>query len=136
MTEHTHKIKVNKANPRGIRVDYTPEEIAALDARDVHHKAIIVPANRLKAVRQIRNVLLTESDFTQVNDRPDNKEKADWATYRQKLRDIPVTDGNGNPTNIEALHKSWQKAHREPDFPKIGDVPFDDGMWPTQPVKE
>ena len=37
-------------------------------------------------VRQTRNELLKESDWTQVADAPVNKEG--WATYRQALRDI------------------------------------------------
>lgn len=37
-------------------------------------------------VRQTRNELLKESDWTQVADAPVNKEA--WATYRQALRDI------------------------------------------------
>lgn len=40
-------------------------------------------------IRRTRNVLLAESDFTQLQDVPLNDaEKAAWAAYRQDLRDI------------------------------------------------
>lgn len=38
-------------------------------------------------MREKRNKLLAESDWTQVADAP--VDKAAWATYRQALRDIP-----------------------------------------------
>lgn len=50
-------------------------------------------------VRNRRNKLLSESDWTQL---PDNTlltvEKDQWATYRQSLRDI--TDSSADPENI------------------------------------
>jgi hypothetical protein len=42
-------------------------------------------------VRRKRNIKLTESDWTQVDDAPVNK--AAWATYRQALRDVPAQTG-------------------------------------------
>ena len=39
-----------------------------------------------KEVRQVRNLLLSESDWTQVPDSP--VDSTAWATYRQALRDI------------------------------------------------
>jgi hypothetical protein len=42
-------------------------------------------------VREERNVLLDESDWTQVADAP--VDKAAWATYRQELRDISAQAG-------------------------------------------
>lgn len=39
--------------------------------------------------RRTRNELLSESDWTQMNDSPlTNEEKTAWATYRQELRDV------------------------------------------------
>lgn len=49
-----------------------------------------------KAVRQQRNQLLKDSDWTQIVDSTANKE--DWAAYRQALRDI--TAQTGFPWNI------------------------------------
>ena len=40
-------------------------------------------------MRLHRDRLLKESDWTQVNDAPVNREA--WATYRQTLRDFPAT---------------------------------------------
>lgn len=40
-------------------------------------------------IREVRNRLLLECDWTQLADSPLSVEvKADWATYRQSLRDI------------------------------------------------
>ena len=51
-------------------------------------------------VRRKRNLLLTESDWTQVADSPlTDSKKAEWATYRQALRDVPVT--NSSVTDID-----------------------------------
>ena len=41
-------------------------------------------------IRAQRNQLLTNTDGTQAVDNPSPK-KADWAAYRQALRDLPVT---------------------------------------------
>lgn len=39
--------------------------------------------------RSTRNKLLSESDWTQMNDSPlSNEDKTAWATYRQELRDV------------------------------------------------
>ena len=45
-------------------------------------------------VREMRNKMLTSSDWTQVADAP--VDKAAWATYRQALRDIPSQAGFPN----------------------------------------
>ena len=48
-------------------------------------------------IRYIRNHLLTESDWTQLNDSPLSEDKlAAWSTYRQALRDLTDNiDENG-----------------------------------------
>ena len=48
-------------------------------------------------VREKRNKLLADSDWTQVADAP--VDQAAWATYRQALRDI--TEQDGFPVNVE-----------------------------------
>lgn len=41
-------------------------------------------------VRQKRNRMLSQTDWTQVSDAPlSTEEKSKWATYRQQLRDLP-----------------------------------------------
>ena len=56
-----------------------------------------VNANRAKSVRDTRNQLLKDCDWTQLSD--STADKAAWATYRQALRDIPSQ--NGFPYEIE-----------------------------------
>ena len=41
-------------------------------------------------IRGQRDALLTKTDGTQAEDNPGAK-KAEWATYRQALRDLPPT---------------------------------------------
>jgi len=51
--------------------------------------------NEWTAIRQQRNRLLSESDWTQLADSPADKDK--WAVYRQELRDITTQK---NPFSI------------------------------------
>jgi hypothetical protein len=46
--------------------------------------------NEWTAIRQQRNRLLSESDWTQLADSPADKDK--WAVYRQELRDITTQE--------------------------------------------
>jgi hypothetical protein len=48
--------------------------------------------------RAERNILLLESDWTQLPDVPEETKQL-WATYRQALRDI--TEQSGYPTDIQ-----------------------------------
>lgn len=50
------------------------------------------------SVRQQRDVLLTQSDWTQLEDSP-LKDDAEWLSYRQALRDITLQPGF--PENID-----------------------------------
>ena len=48
-------------------------------------------------LRRDRNTLLVSSDWTQYNDSPLTDEaKAEWASYRQELRDLPSTNPDPN----------------------------------------
>lgn len=47
-------------------------------------------------VRSERNILLAQSDWTQVADAP--VDQAAWAAYRQALRDVPQQ--SGFPNNV------------------------------------
>ena len=56
--------------------------------------------NVLDIVRNLRNSLLLESDWTQSSDTPlTDTKKAEWATYRQTLRDLPAN--NTSATSID-----------------------------------
>jgi hypothetical protein len=58
--------------------------------------------------RIIRNQLLAESDWTQVNDSPlDNATKVLWATYRSSLRSLPE-------------HENWPNLE-DADWPTLED---------------
>ena len=53
-------------------------------------EAVVRTDNTLEILRLKRDALLTESDWTQVSDSPlTDAKKAEWATYRQALRDLP-----------------------------------------------
>lgn len=53
---------------------------------------LMIDEERLNVVRSIRNTLLAQSDWTQLPDSPlTDAKRAEWATYRQALRDILQT---------------------------------------------
>lgn len=54
----------------------------------------------MKSLRRRRQVDLSSSDWTQAADSPlSDAKKAEWATYRQQLRDLPAnTSDPANPT--------------------------------------
>ena len=68
-------------------------------------------------LRQKRDIRLAGSDWTQMADSPlSNSKKAEWATYRQALRDLPntlearasfVSHANTNPFDAENGEWSW-----------------------------
>lgn len=58
-------------------------------------------------VREQRNQLLKDSDWTQISDYDlglENKEQ--WATYRQELRDLPEVQSN--PFDIQWPNQFWE----------------------------
>lgn len=82
-------------------VPFTVEEEAARDAEEAAIAAA-APENALRAIRQKRNALLHACDWTQLPDAPASSlgvkadgitpaTVADWAAYRQALRDYPGT---------------------------------------------
>ena len=50
---------------------------------------------KLAVIRNYRNLLLSQSDWTQLSDAQCNKTA--WAQYRQSLRDLPATIDLTNP---------------------------------------
>ena len=86
-----------------IEGNYQASEHIVVDGEAVERTDNILEILRLK-----RDALLTESDWTQVNDSPlSDTKKTEWATYRQELRDLPSS------------HQSTTN--------------FDDVVFPTQP---
>ena len=66
----------------------TPAKTAAEQEAAYNAK---LDANRVGFIRNERNALLTRFDWTQLADAP--VDKAAWAAYRQKLRDVPAQTG-------------------------------------------
>jgi len=61
-----------------------------------------------KEFRNIRDSLLSRCDWTQSPDSPLTEEKkAEWATYRQSLRDLPITITNPKSMVIDLNHENW-----------------------------
>jgi hypothetical protein len=94
--------------PRFHRVDgtdipFAPEEEIARNAEESAFEDAR-PASFMASLRDKRNTLLDSSDWTHYTDSPlDDEVKADWATYRQELRDLPATtEDPANPTWPEA----------------------------------
>jgi hypothetical protein len=57
-------------------------------------EAAPTPAQTEEQIRQQRNVLLARSDWTQLPDAQlTTEQKAEWATYRQALRDVTTQAG-------------------------------------------
>jgi hypothetical protein len=72
--------------------DYTDEEgVLHTKAEQEAAYQAGLDAEAAKGIRAERNRLLSESDWTQVDDAP--VDKAAWATYRQALRDITSQEG-------------------------------------------
>jgi hypothetical protein len=69
---------------------FTDNEDATAAEQEATYKAM-KDAEFATNARSQRDKLLSESDWTQVDDAP--VDKAAWATYRQALRDIPQQDG-------------------------------------------
>ena len=74
----------------GVRVALTEIEIAARQTKE----ALVAsqePERLASQIRQERNTLLSECDWTQVSDAPVNQ--VAWQTYRQALRDVTSQEG-------------------------------------------
>jgi uncharacterized protein with HEPN domain len=52
-------------------------------------------ATKWREVRRMRDVLIAKTDYTQVSDSPfSDEKKAEFAEYRQALRDLPQSTDN------------------------------------------
>ena len=67
---------------------------------------------------ELRISLLVQSDWTQLPDVPlSNEKKAEWATYRQELRDLP-------------------SVYPDPQWKNNDETSMPDITWPTKPADE
>ena len=63
----------------------------------IHLDALLAPegnenAYYVERMRNWRDILLTQSDWTQMQDSPlTDSKKQEWSTYRQALRDFPAS---------------------------------------------
>jgi len=89
--------------------NFINKKIDIVSKKLIEDTSIIQKAISTKnAIRKERNYILLTTDWTQMPDSPlSNSKKAEWATYRQQLRDLP-----SNYTDSDSL----------------GDV-----VWPTTP---
>lgn len=79
-------------------IPFTMEEEAEWDASESAFESEAA-VRQLKDVRSNRDALLAACDWTQLPDAPlTNTQTADWASYRQALRDITT---QSDPFNIE-----------------------------------
>jgi hypothetical protein len=66
-------------------IELTAEEIAEVEAR------VAAADLNFNEVRMLRSGMLAGSDWTQMVDSAlTDEKKAEWATYRQELRDYPA----------------------------------------------
>ena len=100
-------------------LQWNSDDIEKPSETEVNNKiAEIKAAYPLKYLREERDAMLKESDWTQTPDVPDAIKTA-WKTYRQELRDLPskypnpTFDGNAN---VASKHL------------RLTDV-----IWPTKP---
>ena len=80
---------------------FTDNENQTAAEQEAAYKAIR-DAEQGEGIRRSRNQMLSETDWTQLEDSPVNKTA--WATYRQALRDIPAQEGF--PWNVQWPEKS------------------------------
>lgn len=92
-----------------ITVDHDPEDLSQImqeqydSDNDVVRQVLVANPNYSTALaqqaRSRRNNALLSCDWTQMPDSPiSDTKKAEWATYRQSLRDLP--DQSGFPSTI------------------------------------
>jgi len=67
--------------------------LASDDDEIVSDAPVVTNAEHLDGIREVRDKLLTKSDWTQNADSPlTTAKKTEWATYRQSLRDLTSQD--------------------------------------------
>ena len=85
MTPTMYKSTYDCSTGETTTVEYTAEEYAQWELDQAENDA------DLSDIRHNRNNLLATSDWTQGADAPlSDEEVAEWATYRQELRDFPA----------------------------------------------
>lgn len=100
-------------------IQWNSNDITKPTETEVNNKiAAIEAAYPLKYLREERDAMLAESDWTQTPDVPEAIQTA-WRTYRQELRDLPSK--YANPTFNGAANVASKHL-------RLTDV-----VWPTKP---
>jgi len=92
-----------ECNQPYIEGEYSGNEYVVVDGEAVRKPESDIKSFQdsrlLVGIINMRNGLLSESDWTQSNDSPlTDAKKTEWATYRQALRDLPAnTSDPANP---------------------------------------
>lgn len=69
------------------------KDYKVIDGKHTHSPFIQNQEELLENIRKTRNALLSDSDWTQVEDSPlPQEKKAAWKNYRQELRDLTDLD--------------------------------------------
>jgi len=85
------------------------EEIERRSLKKIEEESLIESQiDYWEELRFVRNLKLTESDWTQLPDASITEEKREeWRVYRQLLRDIPDTIEDPKPLVLNPNHSSW-----------------------------
>ena len=87
--------------------EYTDDdgEVQTVDAQTTAYRDR-VDADAAESARSTRTTLLDECDWTQIPDSAlTTEKKAEWATYREELRNLPSASG-------------WPHTHTLPEKPE------------------
>ena len=102
LTGYNYEIQIDKVIETPIIQEYSPEEIKVKNEND----GFLF----FQQLRDVRDILLKESDWTQTLDIQSIKSSEwinSWKNYRQQLRDIP--EKYSNTTNFNLSSIDWPK---------------------------
>lgn len=96
----------------GRTIQYFAELHAIEDARIQQEEIDSIPT-AMDNLRYLRNLRLTESDWTQLTDNSlSDEDKAQWAAYRQFLRDMTETQTPSYNDDYELIGITWPEPPR------------------------
>lgn len=112
LTVHSWDASLNVSNPvEASQNYYWDNDISSWSFRDISPSPYHIWVNKKwelnrvrfeEHVRKVRNILLTETDWTQLPDSPlSDTKKTEWQAYRQSLRDI--TNSIGDISSLDEI---------------------------------
>lgn len=104
----THNLKIDELGIFEQAVtDHANEKQRILDEEAAREAA----RDYMEELRFIRNRRLSDCDWTQAADSPlSDTKKAEWATYRQELRDLTENVVDPKPLVLDPSHPEWPVA--------------------------